>query len=171
MSPLIPDEYDALRDSVRSLCDKKIAPFAKLNLQKLTWLASQVEEVQMKEDEVIFNMAQPGLGNYQIGETVYQGYTYAASTAQATVVYWNQQNQKLVLKNINGDFVSTQPIYGINNSINYRFTSYNIAPSKYAQIDAYVDVDSSDTIATVDSTISVDNTDKITTTINENSNV
>jgi hypothetical protein len=39
------------------------------------------------------------------------------------------------LTNINGDFVSSQPIYGVNTLANYKFTSYNITPQKYAQID------------------------------------
>ena len=85
-------------------------------------------------DVVEFSMnAASGTGTYQIGETVYQGYTPQTSTATAKVVLW--KNNKLHLTNINGDFVSTQPIYGVNTLANYKFTSYNIAPKKFVQID------------------------------------
>jgi len=85
-------------------------------------------------DVVEFSMnAASGVGNYQLGETVYQGYTPQTATATARVVLW--KNNILHLDNINGDFTSTQPIYGVNTRANYRFTSYNITPVKYVQID------------------------------------
>jgi len=85
-------------------------------------------------DVVEFSMnAASGTGTYQIGESVYQGYTAQTSTATARVVMWT--NNKLHLTNINGDFVSTQPIYGVNTLANYMFTSFNIAPKKFVQID------------------------------------
>jgi len=74
-----------------------------------------------------------GNGTYQIGETVYQGYTTQTSTATARVVLWT--NNKLHLNNINGNFISTQPIYGVNTRANYKFTSYNITPVKFVNID------------------------------------
>lgn len=120
------------------------------------------------EQTVEFDIdATTGVGDYQIGETVYQGYTYNTATAQATVVYWNRISQKLHLRNINGDFISSQPIYGINNSANYRFTSYNISPSKYAQIDAYANtspvVKMDDTEFTMDSSNTTITMDKVNT--------
>ena len=34
-------------------------------------------------DEVAFSMSQPGIGNYQVGEIVYQGFSYTTATATA----------------------------------------------------------------------------------------
>lgn len=85
-------------------------------------------------DVVEFTMnAASGIGSYQLGETVYQGYTAQTATATARVVLWT--NNILHLDNINGDFTSTQPIYGVNTRANYKFTSYNITPKKFVQID------------------------------------
>ena len=85
-------------------------------------------------DIVEFSMnAASGIGSYQLGETVYQGYTPQTATATARVIMWT--NNKLQLDNINGDFISTQPIYGVNTRANYKFTSYNLIPIKYSQID------------------------------------
>jgi hypothetical protein len=76
-----------------------------------------------------------GTGTYQVGEDVYQGYTRGTAIATAKVVAWSNDYNKLHLKNINGDFVSTQPIYGVNTLANYKFTSYNLQPQKQVQID------------------------------------
>lgn len=85
-------------------------------------------------DVVEFSMdVATGTGNYQLGEMVYQGYTSQTATATGKVVLW--ANDKLHLENINGDFVSTQPIYGVNTRANYKFTSYNLTPNKYVNID------------------------------------
>ena len=75
-----------------------------------------------------------GIGTYQIGEDVYQGYTQGTAIATAKVVFWSSDYNKLHLTNVNGDFVSSQPIYGVNTLANYKFTSYNIQPQKYVDI-------------------------------------
>lgn len=77
------------------------------------------------EDIVAFNMTVPGIGTYQIGETVYQGHSYHTASATAQVVGWN--NNILLLKNVSGHFVSQEPIYSINSNANYVFDSYNPA--------------------------------------------
>ena len=87
-------------------------------------------------DQIVqFNMTQPGIGNYQIGEPVYQGFSYATSTATARVVAWN--NGALHLTSINGNFVSSSPIYGVNTNASYQFSTYNLAgvvPERYVEI-------------------------------------
>ncbi len=76
------------------------------------------------EDTVVFNMAAPGIGTYQTGETVYQGYSAGTATATGKVVVWN--NNTLHLTNINGNFVSSSPVWGYISNANYNFTGYNI---------------------------------------------
>lgn len=85
-------------------------------------------------DQVIFNMANTGgVGFYQAGEIVYQGYNESVATATATVVEYNQ-NSQLILTNINGNFVSNQPIIGSITNSNYNFNSYVIRPQKFVKI-------------------------------------
>jgi hypothetical protein len=86
-----------------------------------------------KDDIVVFNMTTPGLGSYQIGEMVYQGYSVQNYSAVGKVVLWN--NNQLHLTNIDGNFVSSQPIYGVNTNTSYQFDSYSILPNKFAEID------------------------------------
>ena len=89
------------------------------------------------EDEVQFTMdADTGLGEYQIGEIVYQGYSAPTAVATGKVVLWN--NNVLTLTNINGNFVSNLPIKSASSSTAYEFTSYIPTPQKLVQIDNYV---------------------------------
>ena len=80
-----------------------------------------------------------------------------------SVVEWS--NKKLKLKEIDGNFVSTLPVYGFNTGANYKFTSHTLTPSKYAQVDVYAPenplvkmddteytMDSSNTSTTLDKT-------------------
>jgi hypothetical protein len=83
-------------------------------------------------DVVQFNMTTPGTGTYQTGEGVYQGFSSVNSTATAKVVSFN--NNALQLTNINGNFVSSQPIYGVKTNASYTFNSYQILPAQYVQI-------------------------------------
>jgi hypothetical protein len=85
-------------------------------------------------DQVIFNMANTGVGLYQTGEIVYQGYNFKNATATATVVVHSNTIHKLTLTNINGNFVSNQPIIGSITNSNYNFNSYVISPQKFVTI-------------------------------------
>lgn len=86
-------------------------------------------------DIVSFNMNPSGVGKYQSGEVVYQGYSLQTATATAKVTLW--QNNVLHLTNINGNFISSLPIIGGISNSNYIFTSYNVnssIPKDLAQI-------------------------------------
>ena len=119
------------------------------------------------EDIAIFNMTAPGVGNYQQGEMVYQGYSFGTASATARVRTWS--NEKLHLTEINGNFISSQPIYGVNTNAHYNFSSYNLAGTisqKYAEVDVYASANT-DTNITADKTFTVDNSDRPITTITE----
>jgi hypothetical protein len=75
------------------------------------------------DDVVAFSMTSPGIGTYQIGEVVYQGFSATTPIATGKVISWS--NNILRLTNINGNFVSSQPVYGVNNNASYVFNSYN----------------------------------------------
>jgi hypothetical protein len=83
-------------------------------------------------DLVQFEMAANGLGTYQEGEIVYQGYSVNNAQATAKVIFWN--NNTLQLTNINGNFVSDAPIIGVISNSNYTFVNYQVVPKKLATI-------------------------------------
>ena len=74
-----------------------------------------------------------GVGEYQVGEIVYQGYSRGTAIATAKVIFWN--NNILHLTDINGNFVSNLPIQSSSSETNYKFTSYIPSPKKQVQID------------------------------------
>jgi hypothetical protein len=83
-------------------------------------------------DVIIFNMANDGVGKYQQGEVVYQGYSLGTATATAKLNLWN--NNQLTLTNVQGNFVSSKPIIGAQSNANYTFNSYSTTPTKLVEI-------------------------------------
>jgi hypothetical protein len=77
---------------------------------------------------------EPGMGKYQIGEVVYQGYSHAMAVASGKVISFD--NNVLRLTNVDGNFISTLPIKStVNINTSYNFTSYKQTPAKMVQID------------------------------------
>jgi hypothetical protein len=85
-------------------------------------------------DNVLLNMNSSGLGTYLEGENVYQGVSLSMATATGTVVKWVPINNQLTIKNVSGNFISSQPIVGAKTKANYTFNSYNVLPIDLAQI-------------------------------------
>ena len=83
-------------------------------------------------DNVVLNTANTGVGTYQVGEFVYQGYSLGTAVATGKVISFN--NNKLTLTNINGNFTSNQPIVGATTNANYTFNSYQVPSTDIAQI-------------------------------------
>ena len=90
---------------------------------------------QITEDDVIQFTMNPnsGIGTYQIGETVYQGYSAPLAIASGKVIAFN--NNLLQLSNINGNFVSNLPIQSSSSSTAYTFTTFAPVAQKLVQID------------------------------------
>lgn len=91
----------------------------------ITNILSNISE----NDTFIFGMTTPGIGTYQTGEIVYQGYSAGTATATARVILW--ENNNLHLTNINGNFVSNLPIIGVVSNSNYVFDSYAPQSTKF----------------------------------------
>jgi len=89
---------------------------------------------EIGSDDVVEFTINPssGIGEYQVGEIVYQGYSKSTATATAKVSVWS--NDILQLTNISGNFVSSQSIRGETTNANYTFTSYNLTPQKFVTI-------------------------------------
>jgi hypothetical protein len=94
----------------------------------ITNILSSISE----NDTVAFNMSTAGVGTYQVGEIVYQGYSAPMATATGKVVLWN--NNILNLTNINGNFVSSEPIVGLVSNSNYVFNSYQLQAKQLVKI-------------------------------------
>jgi pSer/pThr/pTyr-binding forkhead associated (FHA) protein len=110
-----------------------------------------------------------GYGTYKVGEKIYQGYNSDDSTATGIVVQFT--DNVLRVKELTGNFVSSQPIYGINTLANYNFTSYNLNPLKFVEVDAVGKVTSDIDFMSVDKEdAKADNTLNTILTINKAAN-
>ena len=76
-----------------------------------------------------------GIGSYQLGETVYQGYSPSTAIASASVDSTSNLNNQITLTNITGNFTSSLPIIGISSGAKYNYSSVSVSPTKYAEID------------------------------------
>mgnify|MGYP003344830550 CR=1 FL=1 len=74
-----------------------------------------------------------GTGTYQLGETVYQGYSKETAIASGIVTGW--ANNLLSITSINGNFISSKPMIGVKTNASYYYSSYNLMPGKFAEID------------------------------------
>ena len=86
-------------------------------------------------DEVELNMNTGGLGLYQEGEFVYQGYSLNNSTASARVVSWTPTTNKLILNSMTGNFIVNKPIYGAKTGAVYSFGYYTVLPQHLVKIE------------------------------------
>ena len=83
---------------------------------------------------VAVNMNSGGLGNYQLGEIVYQGYSLGTAVATAQVIDWSNTHNVLTVTNIQGNFVVGNPTVGSKTNANYVFGSYQVLPQKLSTI-------------------------------------
>jgi hypothetical protein len=96
-------------------------------------ITSIFQEIDSSAEVEFYIDPNTGIGEYQIGEIVYQGYSTSTATATAKVVFWT--DNILRLTNINGNFVSTHPILAASLGTGYKFTEYRPLPPKLVQID------------------------------------
>jgi len=83
---------------------------------------------------IVFNVSTGGIGNFTVGEIVYQGQSPLLSTASATVVNWNLSNKQLTVTNALGNFISSLPIISSASNAEWLFNSYNIIPIELSKI-------------------------------------
>lgn len=99
-----------------------------------TAITNIYDDTTMSHNTTIANMSSTGLGNYQIEETVYQGYSHDMATASGKVVSWSPETRKLELHDLNGHFVTGSPIKGLVTNATWTPSSFEITPTKLVTI-------------------------------------
>lgn len=81
-----------------------------------------IEEIDNIPDNFVFTLSysMSGSGNYNIGETVYQGNTFNTATATASVSNWDPNNKVIYLNTIKGEFANNANIKGTSSNTNMR---------------------------------------------------
>lgn len=86
-----------------------------------------------EETNVIIKLTN-GLGDYLIGETVYQGYSYQTATAHAKVEYWEPNANNLTVSHMSGHFVTGANVIGRTSHSSWTANNYLVQPGVSATI-------------------------------------
>lgn len=108
-----------------AVSEPKIIKTSITNVYDDTLLGASIVELDMDSN---------GIGNYQDGEYVYQGYSFDTATATARVVVWSNGTYKLKIDKLNGNFVASQPLYGAKTGSAYVIQSHKILPQHLVQV-------------------------------------
>ena len=65
----------------------------------------------------------------------YQGYSFDTATASARVVTWNNTTSKLVIDNLNGNFVASKPLYAAKTGAVYTIQSAMLSPQQLMKVE------------------------------------
>ena len=76
-----------------------------------TSITNIIDDDALHDKNIIVNVSN-GLGDYQLEETVFQGYSYETSTATAKVVDWIPSSNTLIINSTAGHFVTGANIVG-----------------------------------------------------------
>jgi len=87
-----------------------------------------------QECVVGITMNSGGFGNYQLSETVYQGYSFETSTASAAVTNWNSTTKTLTIGKPTGHFISGQNVIGLTTHSTWTANTFSINPSDLVTI-------------------------------------
>lgn len=121
--------------------------------EKMDTGVEDIDEIENQSSYTI-SLTLGGTGNYNIGETVYQGNTLVAATTTAEVSDWTPTTRTLNLINIKGQFLNTSNVKGAISNTSSAITSsdtlgdhvfYDIFDNKILQDEANTFVDLSET--------------------------
>ena len=84
-----------------------------------------INDPSLHDYNVVGTMAAGGLGDYQFGEEVYQGYSYDTATATAKVASWNSTAKLLELTDVMGHLTSGKKIIGTITNATWIANSFN----------------------------------------------
>lgn len=93
-----------------------------------------IDDRKLHDKIVVLNMSPGGLGNYRIGEKIYQGYSPDTATATARVQYWDSINNKLEITGSTGHFVAGQPVVGTNDNAHWTIDSFDFINETLAKV-------------------------------------
>jgi hypothetical protein len=96
---------------------------------------TNVYDTTLSDSDVVqFKLSSGGLGDYQEGEIVYQGFGLNNATASARVVVWNSNQVFLSVDSLTGNFVTGQPIYGVKTGAQYTIQLADVLPQHLVKI-------------------------------------
>ena len=85
----------------------------------------QIDDTQLKYDHQLYLDFAAGASDFEEDEIVYQGTSYPGGETASAVVVFCESDQKLRVRNINGEFAAGQNVFGVTSGINRMLTGFN----------------------------------------------
>lgn len=99
-----------------------------------TSITNILNDPSLHDYNIVGTMAAGGYGTYQIGESVYQGYSYLNSTSTATVASWNSSLRLLELTSLFGHFVSGEEVVGVTSNAKWIPSNFDVSSNASVKI-------------------------------------
>lgn len=91
-----------------------------------TSITNIIDDLTLGNKNIKLNLQAGGIGDFTIGSTAYQGYSYETNTATAKVVDWNPTTRELTLTQPIGHFTTGQPIKCVTTNATWTAQSFEI---------------------------------------------
>jgi hypothetical protein len=88
-----------------------------------TTITNVIDTSTQTEGVNFYMVANTGIGNYKVGELIYQGYSPSVALATGKVKSW--ANNVLTLVDYSGNFTSLFPLIGVDSNANYNYLDYD----------------------------------------------
>jgi len=88
-------------------------------------ITNVLDDTSLHDKNITLYMSN-GLGNYKIGETIYQGYSYETASSTAKVSDWVPSSNTLTISNLSGHFVTGSEVIGLDTNATWTANTYQI---------------------------------------------
>jgi hypothetical protein len=99
-----------------------------------TSITNIIDDLTLSNKNIKLTLQNGGNGNFTIGSTAYQGYSFETNTATAKVVDWNITTRELTLTQPVGHFTTGQPIKCVNTNATWTAQSFEFTTVPAATI-------------------------------------
>lgn len=100
-----------------------------------TAITNILDDDSLLNNTITTTVAAGGVGNYQLSEVVYQGFSFETATATAKVHSWYSTSRKLELEDLNGHFVTGTAIKGYTTNATWMPVSFDATPINIVRIE------------------------------------
>lgn len=83
---------------------------------------------------VLINLTDGNNGTYALNDVAYQGDNYKTATAYGKVSAWSNLNNKLVLSEVQGQFLANVNVKAVNSNAVYKLASFDNSPLKIVNV-------------------------------------
>jgi hypothetical protein len=99
-----------------------------------TSITNIIDDNSLSNRNIELKLQSGGLGNYTLGSTVYQGYSFDTNSATGKVVDWNSTTRLLTIQDPIGHFIAGQPLKCLTTNATWTIQTLQFVESTAARI-------------------------------------